>query len=337
MSNEQRKVIYSAMQPSGVPSLGNYIGALKNWVNLQNDYDCVFAIANMHAITVRQEPAQLRKKTRDLLALFLAIGIDPEKNILYIQSDVTAHAQLNWILNCYTYVGELQRMTQFKDKSAKHEENINSGLLTYPVLMASDILLYKADLVPVGEDQRQHLEITRDIAERFNNLYGEVFKVPEGFIPKVGARIMGLQNPTRKMSKSESDNENNVIYLLDDLKVIANKIKRAVTDSDTEVRYSEDKPGISNLLNIYASVTDKTIEEAEADFKGANYGTFKSAVAEAVVERIRPIQEEFARISADKAYVDSVIEQGAQKAARIANKTLSKVKKKVGFPDRPGL
>jgi tryptophanyl-tRNA synthetase len=334
MSEDKKKVIYSAMQSSGVPSLGNYLGALKNWRDLQDDYNCIFAIANMHAITVRQDPTQLRKRTRDLLTLFLAIGINPDDNILYIQSDVSAHAELNWILNCYTYVGELQRMTQFKDKSANHAENINSGLLTYPVLMAADILLYQADMVPVGADQKQHIEITRDIAERFNNLYGDVFTIPEGFIPKVGARIMGLQNPEKKMSKSESDNDNNVIFLLDDLKVISNKIKRAVTDSDNEVRYGEDKPGISNLLNIYCSVSGKSIEDAVNEFKGCGYGDFKSAVAEAVVEEIRPVQERFKELAADKAYIDKVIEEGAYKASRIANRTLTKVKKKVGFPVR---
>ncbi len=329
-----KKVIYSAMQPSGVPSLGNYLGALKNWKNLQDEFNCIFAMANMHAITVRQDPSELKKNTRNLLALFLAIGIDPKEHIVYVQSDVRAHAEMSWILNCYTYMGELQRMTQFKDKSAKHEDNINAGLFTYPVLMAADILLYQADLVPVGEDQRQHLEITRDIAERFNNIYGDVFTIPEGYIPKVGARIMGLQNPERKMSKSESDNPNNVIYILDDLNNIANKIKRAVTDSDTEVRYGEDKPGISNLLNIYGAVTGKSIEEAEADFKGANYGEFKKCVADAVVEELRPIQERFKEISADKEYLNTVMAEGAERASKIADKTLAKARKKVGFAVR---
>lgn len=251
---KDKKILYSAMQPSGVPSLGNYLGALKNWKNLQEDYNCIFGVANMHAITVRQNPTEFRRRIRDLFTLFLALGLDPEKNIVYVQSDVPAHAELSWILNCYTYTGELSRMTQFKDKSAKHADNINAGLFTYPVLMAADILLYQSDLVPVGADQRQHLEITRDIAERFNNIYGDVFTIPEGYIPKVGARIMGLQNPEKKMSKSESDNENNAIFLLDDLNVIANKIKRAVTDSDNVVAYSpEEKPGISNLLNIYSA------------------------------------------------------------------------------------
>lgn len=327
-----KKIIYSAMQPSGVPSLGNYLGALKNWKNLQQDYNCIFGIANMHALTVRQNPTELRQRTRNLLMLFMAIGIDPKENILYIQSDVPAHAELSWILNCFTYMGELNRMTQFKDKSAKHADNINAGLFTYPALMAADILLYQTDLVPVGEDQRQHLEITRDLAERFNNIYGDVFKIPEGYIAKVGSRIMGLQEPERKMSKSESENDNNVIFLLDDLNLIANKIKRAVTDSDNCVKFAGEKPGISNLLSIYSSVSGKTIEQAENEFKGVGYGDFKKAVAEAVVEEIRPIQEEFKRLSAEKAYVDAVIKEGAEKAGYLANKTLRKVKKKVGYP-----
>lgn len=331
---ENKKVIYSAMQPSGIPSLGNYLGALKNWKNLQDEYNCIYGIANMHALTVRQNPTELRQRTRNLIILFMALGIDPEKNILYVQSDVSAHAELAWILNCFTYMGELSRMTQFKDKSAKHADNINAGLFTYPALMAADILLYQADMVPVGEDQRQHLEITRDLAERFNNIYGDVFKVPDAYIAKVGARIMGLQEPTRKMSKSESDNDNNVIFVLDDLNQIANKIKRAVTDSDTEVRYDpENKPGVSNLLSIYSAINGKTPEENALEFAGRGYGDFKKTVADAVVEEIRPIQEEFKRISADKAYVDKVIKEGAEKAGYIANKTLRKVKKKVGYPN----
>ena len=331
---ENKKVIYSAMQPSGVPSLGNYLGALKNWKNLQDEYNCIYGIANMHALTVRQNPTELRQRTRNLIILFMALGIDPEKNILYVQSDVSAHAELSWILNCFTYMGELSRMTQFKDKSAKHADNINAGLFTYPALMAADILLYQADLVPVGEDQRQHLEITRDLAERFNNIYGDVFKMPDAYIAKVGARIMGLQEPTRKMSKSESDNDNNVIFVLDDLNQIANKIKRAVTDSDTEVRFDpENKPGVSNLLSIYSTIVGKTPEESALEFAGVGYGDFKKKVADAVVEEIRPIQEEFKRISADKAFVDKVIKEGAEKAAYIANKTLRKVKKKVGYPN----
>ncbi len=332
MSEEKKKIIYSAMQPSGVPSLGNYIGALKNWKNLQNEYNCLFGVANMHAITVRQDPTQLRQRTKDLVALFLAIGLDPEKHIIYVQSDVKAHAEIAWILNCFTYMGELNRMTQFKDKSAKHADNINAGLYTYPVLMAGDILLYQSDLVPVGADQKQHLEICRDIAGRFNSVYGDVFKIPDPYIPKVGARIMGLQNPERKMSKSESDNANNVIYILDDPNVIRNKIKRAVTDSDTEVRYGEDKPGVSNLLNIYSAVTGKSIDEAVVEFKGCGYGEFKTGVGEAVVAELEPIQQKFKEYSADKAYIEKVMKEGAEKASYIANKTLTKVKKKVGYP-----
>lgn len=329
---KDKKILYSAMQPSGVPSLGNYLGALKNWKNLQEDYNCIFGVANMHAITVRQNPTEFRRRIRDLFTLFLALGLDPEKNIVYVQSDVPAHAELSWILNCYTYTGELSRMTQFKDKSAKHADNINAGLYTYPVLMAADILLYQSDLVPVGADQRQHLEITRDIAERFNNIYGDVFTVPEGYIPKVGARIMGLQNPEKKMSKSESDNENNAIFLLDDLNVIANKIKRAVTDSDNVVAYSpEEKPGISNLLNIYSAVTGKSVDDAVADFAGCGYGEFKKTVADDVVAEIQPLQEKFKELSADKAYIDKAMAEGAEKASYFANKTLRKVKKKIGF------
>lgn len=332
MSGDNKKIIYSAMQPSGIPSLGNYLGALKNWKNLQDEYNCIFAAANMHAITVRQDPTELRQRTRDLIALFLSIGLDPEKHIIYVQSDVKAHAEIAWILNCFTYMGELNRMTQFKDKSAKHADNINAGLYTYPVLMAGDILLYQSDLVPVGADQKQHLEICRDIAGRFNSVYGNVFKIPDPYIPKAGARIMGLQNPEKKMSKSESDNMNNVIYILDEPNVIKNKIKRAVTDSDAEVRYGEDKPGISNLLNIYSSVTGKSPEESEAEFKGFGYGEFKEAVGEAVVKELEPIQSKFKEYSSDRAYVEKVMKEGAEKAAYIAQKTLSKVKKKVGFP-----
>lgn len=332
MSEEKKKVIYSAMQPSGIPSLGNYIGALKNWKNLQDEYNCIFGVANMHAITVRQDPTELRKRTKDLVALFLSIGLNPDEHIIYVQSDVKAHAELDWILNCYTYMGELSRMTQFKDKSAKHADNINAGLFTYPVLMAGDILLYQSDLVPVGADQKQHLEICRDIAVRFNSVYGDVFKIPDPYIPKVGARIMGLQNPEKKMSKSESDNMNNVIYILDEPNVIRNKIKRAVTDSDSEIRYGEDKPGVSNLLNIYSSVTGKTIDEAVNEFKGFGYGDFKAAVGEAVVAELEPIQKKFKEYSADKAYLEKVMRDGADKASYIANKTLTKVKKKVGYP-----
>lgn len=333
--SDEKKIIFSGMQPSGTPSLGNYLGALKNWTKLQDEYNCLYSIVDLHSITVRQDPSLLRKRSRDLLTLFLALGLEPEKNIIYYQSHVSAHAELGWILNCFTYVGELSRMTQFKEKSQKHAENINAGLFTYPVLMAADILLYQTDLVPVGEDQRQHLEIARDIALRFNNIYGDVFKIPEGYIPKAGARIMGLQDPTKKMSKSESDNDNNVIHILDDLNQITNKIKRSVTDSDNEVRYSPEKPGISNLLNIYCAITGKTIEQAEKDFVGKGYGDFKSAVAEVVVSELRPVQERFKELSADKSYIDDVIKNGADKANYLAQKTLRKVQKKVGFPVKP--
>lgn len=330
--SDEKKIIFSGMQPSGYPSLGNYLGALKNWKDFQDDYNCLYCIVDMHAITVRQNPIELRKKSRDLLTIFLAIGLNPEKNIIYYQSHVSAHAELAWILNCFTYMGELNRMTQFKEKSQKHNENINAGLFTYPSLMAADILLYQTDLVPIGEDQKQHLELTRNIALRFNNLFGDVFTIPEPYIGKVGARIMGLQNPEKKMSKSESDNDNNVIYILDDIKAISNKIKRSVTDSDNEIKYSKDKPGISNLLNIYCAVTGKNIQEAETEFFGKGYGYFKSTVADAVVNEIEPIQKRYKELSADKTYIDSIIKTGAEKASYIAEKTLKKVQKKVGFP-----
>ena len=327
-----KKVSYSAMQSTGTLTLGNYLGALDNWLKMQEEYECFYAIADLHSLTVRQNPAELRKRARDLYTLYIAAGLDPEKNCIYFQSHVSAHAELAWILDCFTYMGELNRMTQFKDKSAKHADNINAGLFTYPVLMAADILLYQSDLVPVGADQRQHLEITGDIAERFNNIYGDVFTIPEGYIPRVGARIMGLQNPEKKMSKSESDNENNAIFLLDDLNVIANKIKRAVTDSDNVVAYSpEEKPGISNLLNIYSAVTGKSVDDAVADFTGCGYGEFKKTVADAVVAEVQPLQEKFKELSSDKAYIDKAMAEGAEKASYFANKTLRKVKKKIGF------
>ena len=330
---EQKKRIFSGMQPSGVITLGNYLGALKNWTKLQDEYDCLYCIVDMHAITVRQDPVKLRKQAKDLLVQYLAVGLDPEKNIIYYQSHVPQHAELAWILNCYTYMGELNRMTQFKDKCAKHADNINAGLFTYPSLMAADILLYQTDLVPVGEDQRQHLELTRDIAQRFNGIYGDVFKVPDAYIGKVGARVMALQEPTKKMSKSD-ENQNNIITLMDDPKVIMNKMKRAMTDSDTEVRFAEEKPGISNLLSIYCAATGKTVAEAEAEFAGQGYGIFKPAVAESVIELLRPIREEAERLTADKAYLESVYKDGAQKASYLAEKTLRKVYKKVGFVAR---
>ncbi len=326
-----KKTIYSGMQPSGLPSLGNYLGALKNWVSLQDSYNCVYCIVDMHAITVRQNPEELKRKIRDLYTMVLACGVDTEKATLYCQSQVSSHAELSWILNCYTYMGELGRMTQFKEKSQKHNENINCGLFSYPVLMAADILLFDTDLVPVGEDQRQHLELCRDLAIRFNGIYGDVFKVPEGYIPETGARIMSLQDPTKKMSKSDDANDGSVIFLLDEPDTIRNKIKRSVTDSENCVRYSEEKPGISNLLEIYCAMTKKTIKDAEKEFEGVGYGKFKTAVAEALIDGIKPIQERFKEYSSDKAYIDKSIYDNKEKANELSKKVLNSVKEKVGF------
>lgn len=331
--SEDKKVIFSGMQPSGLITLGNYLGALNNWTKLQDEYNCLYCIVDMHAITVRQNPAQLRKASRDVLMQYIAAGLDPEKNIIYYQSHVPAHAELSWVLNCYTYMGELSRMTQFKEKSQKHADNINSGLFTYPVLMAADILLYQTDLVPVGEDQRQHLEITRDIAMRFNGVYGDVFKVPEAYIGKVGARVMALQQPEKKMSKSD-ENKNNTIALMDEPSVIINKFKKAVTDSENEVRFSEDKPGVSNLLSIYSAVTGIAIPEAEKEFANVGYGNFKASVGEAVVARLEPLQKKVAELEKNKDYLDTIIKTNAEKANYLANKTLRKVHKKIGFPPR---
>ena len=330
---EDKKIIFSGVQPSGNLTLGNYLGAIKNWVDIQKDYNCIYSMMDLHTITVRQTPADIRRRTLEVLALYIACGINPEETILFIQSHNPAHAELGWVLNCYTYMGELQRMTQFKDKCAKHADNINAGLFTYPSLMAADILLYQTDLVPVGEDQRQHLELTRDIAQRFNGIYGDVFKVPDAYIGKVGARVMALQEPTKKMSKSD-ENQNNIITLMDDPKVIMNKMKRAMTDSDTEVRFAEEKPGISNLLSIYCAVTGKTIAEAEKEFAGVGYGTFKTAVGEAVVAELEPVQKRVKELEANKDYLDAIIKSGAEKASRLADRTLTKVQKKVGFPPR---
>ena len=328
----EKKVIFSGMQPTGLPTLGNYLGAFKNWDKLQEQYDCIYCVVDMHAITVRQDPIKLRKMAKNLLALYIASGLDTDKNIIYYQSHVPAHSELCWILNCYSYMGELSRMTQFKEKSAKSGSNIPAGLFNYPILQAADILLYQTDLVPVGEDQRQHLELARDIAIRFNNIYGDVFKIPEIYVGEVASKVMGLQNPTKKMSKSESENENNTIYLLDDLKLISNKIKRSVTDSENEIKYDPiNKPGISNLLNIYCAITGKDIKCAEIYFKDMGYGAFKDAISEIVVEEIRPIQKRFYEISSDKEYLEKVMKDGAQKANIIANKTIRKVQKKVGF------
>ncbi len=327
----QKKRIFSGIQPTGNLTLGNYIGALRNFNLLQDEYDCLYSIVDMHAMTVRQNPAELRKACLRTMSIFLASGLDPRKNIIYFQSQVPQHAELAWILNCFTYMGELQRMTQFKDKAAKHADNINAGLFTYPVLMAADILLYQTDLVPIGEDQRQHLELCRDIANRFNGVYGDVFKVPEPYIAKVGARIMSLNAPESKMSKSSPEG---CVFLLDRPEDILRKFKRAITDSDTErcVRYDpEHKPGVANLMQIYGSAAGKTYAEIEREFDGQGYGAFKAAVGEAVVEKLRPIREETERLLADKAYLESVYRAGAEKASYIAGKTLRKVYKKVGL------
>ena len=326
-----KKTIFSGTKPTGLPQLGNYLGAFKNWSRLQDEYNCLYCVVDMHAITIRLNPAELRKNTRNLLALYIACGLDPEKNILYIQSHYSGHAELSWILNCFTYMGELGRMTQFKDKSAKGEANINAGLFNYPVLQAADILLFGTHLVPVGEDQRQHLELSRDVAIRFNNIYGDVFTVPEAYIPKSGAKIMSLSHPERKMSKS--DDENSCISLLDNPDVVMRKFKRAVTDSETEIRYDvENKPGVSNLLEIYANTCDITLADAIAQFEGKNYGQLKTTVGEAVVENIiNPIQTRFKDLSANSDYLDNVMKKNAEKAAIIGEKFLKKVKKKVGF------
>ncbi len=333
MENE-KKVMLSGIQPSGELHIGNYLGPLRHWPEMIEEYDCYFFLADLHTITVRQEPAELRRRVLNLLASYIACGLDPEKCTLFIQSHVPAHSQLAWVLDCYTMFGELSRMTQFKDKSARNADNINAGLFTYPVLMAADILIYQPDFVPVGEDQRQHVEICRDIANRFNGVYGDVFKVPEPLIQKVGARIMSLSTPEKKMSKSQPEG---CVFLMDKPEDIMRKFKRAVTDSDTErcVRYApEAKPGVANLMQIYASVTGKSYEEIEGEFEGKGYGAFKPAVGEAVVETLRPIQAEAQRLLADKAYLESVYRAGAEKAEYIANKTLRKVYKKVGFLPR---
>ena len=328
-----KKTLFSGMQATGNLTLGNYLGALKNWVTISDEYQTFFSVVDMHSITVRQDPAELRKRARTLLTLYIAAGLDPEKNCIYYQSHVSGHAELAWILNCFTYMGELSRMTQFKDKSAKHADNINAGLFTYPVLMAADILLYQADVVPVGVDQMQHLEITRDIAERFNNIYGDVFTVPEAYIGKVGAKIMSLQEPSKKMSKSD-ENPNASIYLMDDPDTIMRKCKRAVTDSEAQVLYRDAQPGIKNLIDIYSACTGKKAEEVEKEFDGRGYGDFKTAGGEAVVSVLKPLQDEVARLEKDKAYIDGIIKENAEKAGYFANKTLRKVHKKIGFPER---
>ena len=326
----EKKIIFSATQPSGKITLGNYLGALRNWVTLQEDYNAIYCVADEHAITVRQDPAALRRQSLELYAQFIACGLDPEKSIIFIQSHVPQHAELAWVLNCYTMFGELSRMTQFKDKSATHADNVNAGLFTYPTLMAADILLYQADLVPVGEDQRQHVEITRNIAQRFNGIYGDVFTMPEAYIPEVAARVMSLSEPDKKMSKS-SPNENSYILVMDKPEVILRKFKRAVTDSEGGIYRSPDKPGVTNLIEIYAAVTGTTPEAVENEFAGKGYGDFKMAVAETTADAICPVQEELQRILADKTYVDGVLKEGAERAARLANRTVSKVYRKVGL------
>lgn len=328
--NNSKKRVLSCIQPSGLLTLGNYLGALKNWVAMQEEFDCTFAVADLHAITVRQEPAKLRQQIYSTYAVLLALGIDPDKNTVFIQSHVPEHAQLAWLLSCYTQFGEMSRMTQFKDKSTKHPDNINVGLFSYPVLMAADILLYKPDFVPVGEDQKQHLEIARDIAVRFNNIYGDVFTVPEAYIAKAGARIKSLQDPSKKMSKSD-DNPNSWIALLDTKDDIIRKFKRAVTDSEAVVRFSPDQPGISNLITIYSAITDKTTQEVEREFEGKGYGDFKLAVGEAVADALAPIKLKHDEIIKDKKLLEQLYSEGARKAEYIARKTYFKAMKKVGY------
>ncbi|MGB8453267.1 MAG: tryptophan--tRNA ligase [Anaerocolumna sp.] len=328
-----KKTLFSGMQATGNLTLGNYFGALNNWLTLNEEYQCFYCVVDLHSITVRQDPAQLRKRARALLTLYIAAGLDPVKNCIYYQSHVSGHAELSWILNCFTYMGELNRMTQFKDKSVKNSDNINAGLFTYPVLMAADILLFQSDVVPVGADQKQHLEITRDIGERFNSIYGDIFTIPEPYIGKTGAKIMSLQDPNKKMSKSD-ENINASIFLMDDPDTVIRKFKRAVTDSDNQILYSEDKPGIKNLIDIYSSATNKTSEEVVKEFEGKGYGDFKLAVGETVASLLKPIQSRVEALNKDKAYIDGIIKDNAEKANYFAAKTLRKVQKKVGFPEK---
>ncbi|MDE6673138.1 MAG: tryptophan--tRNA ligase [Ruminococcus sp.] len=330
---EDKKLIFSGIQPTGTFTLGNYIGAVRNWKPLQEEYNCIYCVVDMHAITVRQDPVKLRQNTLNSYALLMACGIDVEKSILFIQSHVKTHAELSWILGCNTQFGELSRMTQFKDKSQKHADDVNAGLFTYPVLMAADILAYNADLVPVGVDQKQHLELARNIAQRFNQRYGDFFKLPEPYISEIGAKVMSLQDPTKKMSKSD-ENPNAVILILDDKDTIIRKFKRAVTDSEAEVCYRDGKDGINNLMTIYSSVTGKNFAEIESEFSGKGYGDFKLAVGEAVADHLEPIRTEFARLSADKAYLKKCYTEGAEKALRYSQRIVSKVYRKVGFVDR---
>lgn len=330
---ENKKLIFSGIQPTGTFTLGNYIGAIRNWGPLQDEYNCIYCVVDMHAITVKQDPVKLRQSTMNSYALLMACGIDPEKSILFIQSHVKTHAELSWVLGCNTQFGELSRMTQFKDKSQRHPDDINSGLFTYPVLMAADILAYNADLVPVGVDQKQHLELARNIAQRFNQRYGDFFTMPEPYIPKVGAKVMSLQDPTKKMSKSD-DNPNAVILILDDKDTIIRKFKRAVTDSEAEVCYRDGKDGINNLMTIYSSVTGKDFAAIESEFAGKGYGDFKLAVGEAVADHLEPVRTEFTRISQDKAFLKKCYTEGAEKALRYSQRIVSKVYRKVGFVDK---
>ncbi len=330
--SENKKLIFSGIQPTGTFTLGNYLGAVKNWGPLQDEYNCVYSIVDLHAITVKQDPVKLRQNSMQAYALLQACGLDPKKSILFFQSHNKCHAELSWVLSCTTQFGELTRMTQFKDKSAKHADNINAGLFTYPVLMAADILAYNADLVPIGIDQKQHLELARNIAQRFNQRYGEFFTLPEPYIPKAGAKIMSLQDPTKKMSKSD-DNPNACILILDDKDTIIRKFKRAVTDSEAEVRYAEGKDGINNLMTIYSAVTGKDLDAIESEFSGKGYGEFKLAVGEAVAEHLEPVRSEFSRLINDKAYLKECYIDGAQRAERITQKILTKVYRKVGFVD----
>ncbi len=329
----KKQRIFSAIQPTGVFTLGNYIGAVRNWDTLQNEYECIYAIADLHAITVMQEPSVLRKNSMQAFALMLACGMDPKRSVTFVQSQNPHHAELSWVLSCSTMFGELSRMTQFKDKSQRHADNINAGLFTYPVLMAADILAYNADLVPIGADQKQHLELARNIAQRFNQRYGETFTVPDGYFPKQGARLMSLQDPTKKMSKSD-ENVNGCVFILDDKDTILRKFKRAVTDSDTVVRYGEGKEGINNLMTIYGVVTGKTMDEITAEFAGKGYGDFKLAVGEAVADHLEPVRSEFARLIADKAYLTECMTNGAQQAYHLTSKLIRKVYRRVGFIDR---
>ena len=330
MADENKKRVFSGIQPTGGFTLGNYLGAVRNWGVLQDEYDCIYSVVDLHSITVRQDPATLRRQIRESAALLLACGVDPERSILFIQGDVHQHAELSWILGCYTQFGELSRMTQFKDKSQKHPENVNGGLFTYPVLMAADILLYQTDLVPIGADQKQHLELARNIAERFNGVYGQTFVVPDGYFPKVAARVMSLQDPTAKMSKSD-ENTNAKIMLLDDPDLIVKKFRRAVTDSGSEIRAAEDKPGVTNLMSIYSACTGKTFEEIEREFDGKGYGDFKTAVGETVRDMLKPIQERYAVYLSDKEQLNGILKSGAEKASYLASKTLAKARRKIGL------